>query len=342
MSESTETNRRNLSLLQILAQCAYFGLAHIAQRLQQIFVNLHHSDSVNLTTQSELKRNKRIKSFIETESTTAILQTNAKPFRISIIIPTYNEAATVKSTIDSILRSLGNSEEYIEIIISDGGSSDDTVEICRDYIAASSQQTKIDIYFGGTNRSESQNIGAKQATGDVLLFLHADSILPLNWTKRVRISMNDRSNLMGCFLFSMILSEDTKKSGPINYWELKYFEDFWITLCIFTIEAGTNFRSRYFHLPYGDQALFFRRNIFVDCFGGFPSTPFMEDFDLVREVRRYGKIITIPAFVKSSARRWEKNGFLWNTVLNQVWQGFYCCLIDCTKVHIPTLIIKFL
>jgi glycosyltransferase involved in cell wall biosynthesis len=319
MSESTETNRGNLSLLQILAQCAYFALANTAQRLQQIFVNFRSSDSVNSTTQLELQRDKRIKSFIETESTPDFLQSNVKPFLISIIIPTYNEAASVKSTIDSLTTSLGNSEESIEIIISDGGSSDDTVNICRDYIADSSQKSMFHLVFGGTNRSESQNVGAKQATGDVLLFLHADSFLPLNWTKRVRISMNDRNNLMGCFLFSMILSEDTKKSGPISYWDLKYFKDLWIASCIFTIEAGTNFRSRYFHLPYGDQALFFRRNIFLDCFGGFPSTPFMEDFDLVREVRKYGKIITIPAFVKSSARRWEKNGFLWNTVLNQVW-----------------------
>ena len=56
----------------------------------------------------------------------------------------------------------------------------------------------------------------------------------------------------------------------------------------------------------------------MDCFHGFPSTPFMEDFDLVREVKKYGKIITVPAAVKSSARRWENNGFLWNTILNQV------------------------
>jgi hypothetical protein len=144
--------------------------------------------------------------------------------------------------------------------------------------------------------------------------------------------MNDRNNLMGCFLFSMILSEDAKISGSISYWDLKNFKDLWIALCIFAIEAGTNFRSRYFNLPYGDQALFFRRNIFLDCFGGFPSTPFMEDFDLVREVRKYGKIITIPAFVKSSARRWEKNGFLWNTVLNQVWQNAYSCLINRARI----------
>lgn len=319
MSESTETNRGNLSLLQILAQCAYFALAYIALRLKQIFVNLSRSDSVNSPTQLELQRDKRIKSFIKAESTPDFLQKKSKPFLISVIIPTYNEAATVKSTIDSILTSLGNSEEAIEIVISDGGSSDDTVKICRDYIASSSQKSKSHIVFGGTNRSESQNVGAKQATGDVLLFLHADSTLPLNWTKLVRISMNDENNLMGCFLFSMILSKETKISGPIRNLELKYFKDLWIALCIFAIEAGTNFRSRYFHLPYGDQALFFRRNIFLDCFGGFPSTPFMEDFDLVREVRKYGKIITIPAFVKSSARRWEKNGFLWNTVLNQVW-----------------------
>lgn len=324
MSESTETNRGNLSLLQILAQCAYFALAYIALRLKLIFVNLSRSDSVNSPTQLELQRDKRIKSFIKAESTPDFLQKKATPFLISVIIPTYNEAATVKSTIDSVFTSLGNSEEAIEIILSDGGSSDDTLKICRDYIADSSQKSTFHIVFGGTNRSDSQNIGAKQATGDVLLFLHADSILPLNWTKRVRISMNDKNNLMGCFLFSMILSEDTKNSGTIN----QYFKDLWIASCIFTIEAGTNFRSRYFNLPYGDQALFFRRNIFLDCFGGFPLTPFMEDFDLVREVRKYGKIVTIPAFVKSSARRWEKNGFLWNTVLNQVWQKAYCYLID--------------
>ena len=125
MSESTETNRGNLSLLQILAQCAYFALAYIALRLKQIFVNLSRSDSVNSPTQLELQRDKRIKSFIKAESTPDFLQKKSKPFLISVIIPTYNEAATVKNTIDSILTSLGNAEEAIEIVISDGGSSDE-------------------------------------------------------------------------------------------------------------------------------------------------------------------------------------------------------------------------
>lgn len=313
MSEGTETNRGHLSLVQILAQCAYFSLAYLADQAQLVFANFRRSGFVYSLSESAQQRNKQINSFIEAESHLDFLDPTVKPYLISVIIPTYNEETTVKSTIDSIIISSENAEESIEIIISDGGSSDDTVKVCRDFLATSSQKSKFHIVFGGTNRSESQNIGAKQATGDVLLFLHADSILPLNWTKSVRFSMNDKKNLMGCFLFCMILSKKTIRSGESNY-----FRNLWISLCTFIIEAGTNFRSRYFNLPYGDQALFFRRKVFVDCFHGFPSTPFMEDFDLVREVKKYGKIITVPAAVKSSARRWENNGFLWNTILNQV------------------------
>ena len=314
MSEGTETSRGHLSLVQILAQCAYFSLAYVTGQVQLIIANFRRSGSVYSLSESAQQRNKHINTYIEAESNLDFLDSTAKPFLISAIIPTYNEEATVKSTIDSIIISSENAEESVEIIISDGGSSDDTVRVCRDYLANSSKKSKFHIVFGGTNRSESQNIGAKQATGDVLLFLHADSILPLNWTKSVRVSMNDKKNLMGCFLFCMILSKKTTQSG-----ESVNFRDIWILLCIFLIEAGTNIRSRYFNLPYGDQALFFRRKVFLDCFNGFPSTPFMEDFDLVREVRKYGKIITVPAAVKSSARRWENNGFLWNTILNQVW-----------------------
>jgi hypothetical protein len=83
------------------------------------------------------------------------------------------------------------------------------------------------------------------------------------------------------------------------------------------IEAGTNFRSTYFSLPYGDQGLFMYRHVFKSL-GQFPCTVFMEDFDFVVAARRLGRVQILKLVLLTSARRWDTQGLLWNTLRNQV------------------------
>jgi hypothetical protein len=161
----------------------------------------------------------------------------------------------------------------------------------------------------GTCRSECQNNGAKRAAGDILLFLHADSVLPENWSTDIRRCASARQNIVGCFSF--------KLTRPIN---ISLSESLWGQFCLSLIESGTNFRSKLFSLPYGDQGLFFRRSAFFDVLGGFPALPFMEDFEIISRIQqlKLGKIVTLPSAIETSARRWEKNGYIFNTFLNQV------------------------
>lgn len=317
---------------------------------------------------SQLERSKKLQHSISLNSITDSL-INFEHCVISIVIPTYNEEASIVSTIQSIIgtergtekgTSRGASEgrssesedliedDLIEIIVSDGGSKDNTISVCRNYLESlrPCPGIRYTITTGGTNRANSQNIGAEASTGDIILFLHADSILPDNWELLVRSAMSVSKNLAGCFKFKLFLSDeflssikyahptaapsgssanDIPSSGSIR--EIKhppfssffnYLQKAYHKLCLFIIEEGTNIRSLYFRLPYGDQALFFRRTVFLDIFHGFRSTPLMEDYDLIHEVRKYGNIVTVRGAVKTSARRWEKNGFIWNTFLNQV------------------------
>ena len=206
---------------------------------------------------------------------------------ISVIIPSYNEETSIRSALTSCMV-----EEKVEIIVVDGGSRDKTLDICRSF-------PKVQVMEGGKSRAECLNIGAKQAHGSILLFLHADTILPSNWVTEVHKCLQEKHVIVGSFRFQV----DTLHPSLM----MKV-----ITWC-------TNTRSQYFQHPYGDQGLFIRR-IHFQRLGGFPSLPFMEDFefvDLVRRLYPYA-VITSQSAIKTSARRWERNGVLRNTLMNQV------------------------
>jgi rSAM/selenodomain-associated transferase 2 len=139
------------------------------------------------------------------------------------------------------------------------------------------------------------NAGAAAATGDTLLFLHADTRLPDGFEQQV----------------TRLLAEPGVSAGAF---ELRIEAERW---SLRIIERVVRWRSRALHMPYGDQALFMTREIFQRA-GGFPPLPAMEDFELVRRLRRLGRVEIAPAAVSTSPRRWITRGSWRTTLLNQL------------------------
>jgi rSAM/selenodomain-associated transferase 2 len=203
------------------------------------------------------------------------------PMRLSVIVPVLNEADTLSKT----LLSLRNQEESQEVIVVDGGSTDGSVEIARQYTSS--------VFLSAKSRGLQQHTGARQAKGDVLVFLHADTCLPAQYACHIRRSLAKRQVVFGAFLLAI-----HPPSPLLN-----------------TLALAANLRSFLFKLPYGDQALFMPRSIYFQT-GGFRPWPIMEDVDFVRRLNRVGAFQLVRSPVKTSARRWEKEHPLFTTVRN--------------------------
>ncbi len=209
--------------------------------------------------------------------------------RVSVIIPTLNEA----SRISGLVETLKGIDPTLEIIVVDGGSADGTEQ------KASACGAKILTTEPG--RAKQMNAGAQAATSDILLFLHADTSLPQEFPSLVRATLGNPEVAAGAFQFQI----------DAEGWAYRL------------LERLVNWRSRILQMPYGDQAIFMRANKFSEL-GGFCDMPIMEDFEMVRRLRRYGRIAIIPAPAVTSARRWQKRGFLRTTLLHQWLIGAYC------------------
>ena len=200
---------------------------------------------------------------------------------ISVILPALNEA-------EGIGRALAAAEAPgIERIVVDGGSRDNTVEIAR-----SSGAT---VLTSSPGRARQLNAGARAAAGEYLLFVHADTCLPSQFAEEVQRTLTLPGVAAGTFHLRI------DGAG----WGFRL------------IERAANLRSAYLELPYGDQGIFLRAELFRKI-GGYPELPFMEDFEMARRLRRAGRIATAPAAVLTSARRWKRLGVLRATLLNQL------------------------
>ena len=200
---------------------------------------------------------------------------------ISIIIPTLNEAENLRSTLLSAEKG-----SNAEIIVVDGGSTDETVELAKSF--------GVRVLTTATGRAGQVNVGALAASGDVLLFLHGDTRLPPGFHQHVQGIMARPGTVVGAF--SLVI--DGTEFG------------------LRIIEKLANFRSRFFQMPYGDQAIFLRADLFHTV-GGFPDMVIMEDFVLMKRIKKEGRVAIAPVPVKTSARRWRKLGILRTTLINQ-------------------------
>jgi uncharacterized protein len=200
---------------------------------------------------------------------------------LSVIVPTLNE----EDNIAECLASTRNATN-LERIVVDGGSADRTAEIAR------SCGAKVDVSPCG--RARQMNRGAALAGGDLLLFLHADTRLPGGFAEAVRQTLASPEIAAGAFEFRL----DARMPG------------------LRVVERVANWRSRSLQFPYGDQAIFLRAGLFREV-GEFADLPIMEDFEIIRRLKKRGRIHTAPLPAFTSARRWRKVGVLKTTLMNQ-------------------------
>ena len=201
---------------------------------------------------------------------------------ISVIIPTLNEAQSVSRAVDSAIA--GGARE---VIVADGGSRDGTSERAR---AAGARV----VHSVEPGRAVQMNAGAAAAAGDVLLFLHADTRLPPEFARHVRVALAGPGVIAGAFEFGI--------DGPRGVRD-RIIDRAGRALC----------RMRAF--PYGDQALFLRASTFREL-GGFPDIPTMEDYELAHRLRRLGRIALVRQIAPTSARSWHEHGLVWATAVN--------------------------
>lgn len=202
--------------------------------------------------------------------------------KLTVIIPTLNEEMNLQRALDSV----GSPSDNLELIVVDAGSSDHTIEIA--------QRHGCKVFVGNPGRAIQMNAGAAIATGEHLLFLHADTRLPTDYRVEVERVL---SSPVACGAFPLQIEAPG--------------------IALRMVESGVAFRSRLLQMPYGDQALFFRSADFYEQ-NGFKPMSIMEDYELVARMRRVGKVGLASQPVKTSARRWLKKGIARTTWINQL------------------------
>ncbi|MEO3704605.1 TIGR04283 family arsenosugar biosynthesis glycosyltransferase [Trichormus azollae] len=201
--------------------------------------------------------------------------------QISIIIPVLNEANNIKAAITSTQPS-----HNVEVIVVDGGSNDDTPVLA--------QSLGVTVISSPAGRAVQMNTGAAIASGEILLFLHADTRLPTGFDTMIRTVLKPSGIVSGAFTLRI--------DSP--HWGLRL------------VEWGVKWRSHLYQLPYGDQAIFLTKSAFNEV-GNFPQMPIMEDFILISKLKHITKIAIVDVPVTTSPRRWLKKGIFMTTILNQ-------------------------
>lgn len=183
-----------------------------------------------------------------------------------------------------------------DVTVVDGGSSDGTVAAARSAGAR--------VVTAARGRAVQMNEGARLASGDVLLFLHADTVLPAGYAERVAHALADPAAVLGAFDF---LAHGSWRSSLVTFF--------------------ANLRWRVMRFPYGDQAIFVRADTFRRV-GGFPDLPVMEDWEFVRRAKRLGRVAVVPVPAPTSGRSWEEHGFTKAAAVNGAVVAGYVAGVD--------------
>ena len=217
--------------------------------------------------------------------------------KLSVIVPVLNEAAGLPGLLSHLVPFI---RQGVEVILVDGGSDDRTVDVI--------ESTGLLLVHAPRGRALQMNAGAAAASGDVLLFLHADTRLPPVALQRLQdIGQQVQRPVWGRF--------DVRIEGHL----------FMLRLVAWMM----NWRSRVTGIATGDQALFMTRAAF-DAVGGFPEQPLMEDVEMSSRLRRLSRPVCLADQVVTSGRRWEQRG-LWRTIFLMwrlrwaYWRGVPAC-----------------
>jgi len=179
-------------------------------------------------------------------------------------------------------------DEPFEIIVVDGSSTQDTFQVISD--------TTVKKYACSQGRGRQMNEGATHATGDILVFLHADTLLPPDAFSLIRSTVANKRYVGGAF---------TLRIHP----QTQLFK---------MIAVYSTLRSQISRVPYGDQVIFLRRTFFEEI-GGYADIPLMEDLELMRRIKRKkGKILILPNPVFTSDRRWHQEGFIYTLLRDNI------------------------
>ena len=210
--------------------------------------------------------------------------------RVSIIIPTLNEETHIVENIRSLQRLSGEKE----IIVVDGGSADRTVPLAL--------VQGVRVVTAPQGRGPQMHIGALEATGDVLWFIHADTTPPPPALEHIRESLELKSTVGGNF--SLLFDGPSRAARQLT--------------AIYPL-------LRFFGLCYGDSGIFVRRDVYHQI-GGFHSLPVFEDLDLLRRLRRVGRFVHLNCQIVTSSRRFEHRNFAlvwlhWTTLQLLYWCG---------------------
>ena len=194
---------------------------------------------------------------------------------LSVIVPVLDEAGRIGQQLAELRAIPGIGE----VVVVDGGSRDGTPDIAR-------AAPGVRVIAAPRGRGTQLNAGARAARGDVLLFLHVDTSLPVDTAAWIVRALADRGVVAGAFRIRTVADTGPRWVAPLL--------------------RLADLRSRVTHLPYGDQAVFVRRDVF-ERVGGFPDQPLMEDVELARRLRRAGRIVTVAGVVQVSGRRFVAN-----------------------------------
>ena len=218
---------------------------------------------------------------------------------LSIVIPALDEAANLAR----VLPGLVAREPAAEVLVMDGGSADDSRAVVT-------RTPSVRWLPAPRGRARQMNAGARAARGDVLLFLHADTVLPDGAGAAILAALTDPEVAGGRFDVRL---DSRRPLLALVGWLM-------------------NRRSRLTGICTGDQGIFVRRTVF-EALGGYPDIPLMEDVELTRRLKRHGRLVALPLRVVTSARKWEREGVVRTIVLMWGLRLLYALGVSPARLH---------
>lgn len=221
-------------------------------------------------------------------------------YGFSIIIPVLHEAEIINSLLDHLRHVVRDSA--FEVIVVDGSSTLDTLNVIS--------EGNVKKYCSAQGRGRQMNLGASHASGDILVFLHADTFLPVDALKIIGETLQDQTLVGGAFSLQI----RSKR------------------LLLRMIVRFSTLRSRLTRAPYGDQVIFLRKTYF-EAIGGYQDIPLMEDVELMRRIKKKkGKIVILSTPVVTSDRRWNQEGLVYTAIRDTIIIFLYWCGIPAEKL----------